>query len=152
MGLGIESLHFVERREYELDCNWKVFVDNYLDGGYHVNTVHPGLAGVLDYAQYRTEIAGNTSVQISPLRPPSASSTVQPFNSSTPPSQPEAPEASVGKVRTGDMAYYWWVFPNFMMNIYQGVMDTNLVLPLSPDRCRVIFEFYFADTEGPAAK
>ena len=39
-----------------------------------------------------------------------------------------------------------------MMNIYQGVMDTNLVLPLSPDRCRVMFEFYFADTEGPAAK
>ena len=41
-------------REYRLACNWKVFVDNYLDGGYHINTVHPGLAGVLDYAEYRT--------------------------------------------------------------------------------------------------
>ena len=38
-----------------MGCNWKVYVDNYLDGGYHVNTVHPGLAGVLDYAQYRLE-------------------------------------------------------------------------------------------------
>jgi choline monooxygenase len=47
---------------------------------------------------------------------------------------------------------YWWVFPNFMMNIYQGVMDTNLVLPLGPDRCRVVFDFYFADTDGPAAE
>jgi len=32
-----------------------------------------------------------------------------------------------------------------MINIYQGVMDTNLVLPLGPNRCRVIFDFYFAD-------
>src|SRR5262249_13806833 len=62
--LGLERLHFAARREYRLACNWKVFVDNYLDGGYHVNTVHPGLAGVLDYSQYRTEVAGNTSVQV----------------------------------------------------------------------------------------
>jgi choline monooxygenase len=131
-GLGMEQLRFVEHREYEIACNWKVFVDNYLDGGYHVNTVHPGLAGVLDYSQYRTEIAGHTSVQISPLKP--------------------ADDPAVGKVRLGDNAYYWWVFPNLMLNLYQGVMDTNLVLPLGPDRCRVIFDFYFAETEGDAAK
>ena len=65
---GLQALRFVERREYDLACNWKVYVDNYLDGGYHVNTVHPGLAGVLDYTNYRTEISGMTSVQISPLQ------------------------------------------------------------------------------------
>src|SRR5205085_4969809 len=132
-GLGLEELRFVERREYELACNWKVFVDNYLDGGYHVNTIHPGLAGVLDYAQYRTEIAGNTSVQLSPLKPSAAGD-------------------GVGQVRTGDTAYYWWIFPNLMINIYAGVMDTNLVLPLGPDRCKVIVDFYFARTEGPEAQ
>ena len=41
-------------------------------------------------------------------------------------------------------AAYWWVFPNFMVNLYAGVMDTNLVLPLGVDRCRVVFDFYFA--------
>jgi choline monooxygenase len=133
-GLGIDRLRFLERRDYVLACNWKVFVDNYLDGGYHVNTVHPGLAGVIDYTHYRTEIAGNTSVQISPLRPP----------------DPEA--GSTGKVRTGNAAYYWWIFPNLMINLYDGVMDTNLVVPMSGDRCRVIFDFYFADTDGPEAK
>src|SRR5262249_19552253 len=56
----------------------------------------------------------------------------------------------IGQVRTGQAAYYWWVYPNFMLNLYAGVMDTNLVLPLGPDRCRVIFDFYFANTEGPA--
>src|SRR5205085_191718 len=52
----------------------------------------------------------------------------------------------VGDVRTGDKAYYWWVFPNFMLNCYAGVMDTNLVLPIDAESCRVIFDFYFADT------
>jgi choline monooxygenase len=127
-GLGIEKLRFVERREYRLACNWKVFVDNYLDGGYHVNTVHPGLASVLDYSKYRTENAGRTSVQISPLKPSNATD-------------------EVGKVRTGDTAYYWWIFPNMMVNIYEGVIDTNLVLPLGPDTCHVVFDFYFAKGE-----
>jgi choline monooxygenase len=112
-----------------------VYVDNYLDGGYHVNTVHPGLAGVLDYRNYRSEIAGNTSVQTSPLKPPGP-----------------ADDAAVGTVRAGTTVMYWFVFPNFMLNLYEGLMDTNLVLPLGPDRCRVVFDFYFAETEGSQAK
>jgi choline monooxygenase len=130
--LGVERLHFVGRREYELACNWKVYVDNYLDGGYHVNTIHPGLAGALDYAHYRTEIAGNTSVQISPVKP--------------------ADDATVGKVRAGASAHYWWVFPNLMINLYHGVMDTNVVQPLGPGRCKVIFDFYFTQTQGEEAQ
>lgn len=119
----IDGLRWAARREYDLACNWKVYVDNYLDGGYHVNTVHPALAGVLDYSKYRTELHDHCNVQVSPL----------------------VPDESVGAVRTGDSAYYWWVFPNFMLNLYEGVMDTNVVWPLGPDRCRVVFDFYFAD-------
>jgi choline monooxygenase len=133
--LELNKLQFFARREYDLACNWKVFVDNYLDGGYHVNTVHPGLAGVLDYSQYRTEIAGNTSVQISPLKPSDGSAAAQ-----------------TGQVRKGESAFYWWIYPNLMLNLYEGIMDTNLVIPLSPGRCRVIFDFYFADIEGPSAR
>jgi choline monooxygenase len=128
--LELDSLRFAARREYELACNWKVFVDNYLDGGYHVNTVHPGLAGVLDYSQYRTAVHGITAVQISPIVTAS-----------------RAPNA-VSNVRSGATAYYWWCFPNFMLNAYSGVMDTNLVLPLGPDRCRVIFDFYFKNDDS----
>jgi choline monooxygenase len=122
----VEHLIFARRTEYELACNWKVFVDNYLDGGYHVNTVHPGLAGIVDYSRYRTEVFGHASVQISPLKAPAAGS------------------ADVAGVRGGSEAHYWWVFPNFMLNLYDGLMDTNLVLPLGPERCRVVFDFYFA--------
>ena len=120
---GVGGLVWKARRTYDLACNWKVYVDNYLDGGYHVNTVHPGLAGVLDYREYRTVCDGNTVVQSAPLKPA---------------------EGETGRTRTGDLATYWWVYPNFMANLYAGVMDTNLVLPLGVDRCRVVFDFYFA--------
>jgi choline monooxygenase len=117
----VRDLQWAGRKEYRLACNWKVFVDNYLDGGYHVNTVHPALAGVLDYKQYRTEVEDNLSVQVSPLEP-----------------------GAVGDVRGGAEANYVWVFPHAMLNVYDGVMDTNVVLPDGPGACRVVFDFYFA--------
>jgi choline monooxygenase len=98
-----------------------VYVDNYLDGGYHVNTVHSALAGTLDYTRYRTTCDGNAVLQSSPTKPA---------------------EGDAGRTRTGEAAY-WWLYPNFMLNSYAGVMDTNLVLPLGVDRCRVVFDFYF---------
>src|SRR5256884_6582594 len=32
------------------------------------------------------------------------------------------------------ISFYLWIYPNFMMNAYEGVMDTNLVLPLAVDK------------------
>jgi choline monooxygenase len=132
---GMEQLRFFERRRYELKCNWKVFIDNYLDGGYHVNTVHPGLAGVLDYAGYHTELAEHTSTQISPLKPASSSES-----------------QAVGQVREGDNAYYSYIFPNMMWSVYKGYMDVNIVRPLGPDRCEVVFDFFFGQTEREQAR
>src|SRR5207248_5678031 len=99
---ALDGLAWYARKTYDLACNWKVYVDNYLDGGYHVNSVHPALAGVLDYTHYRTEVAGNTAVQTSPLKPPDRHD-----------------DPAVAAVRSGDVAAYWWVFPNFMLNLYQ---------------------------------
>jgi choline monooxygenase len=128
----LAALRLAGRRGYDLACDWKVYVDNFLDGGYHVHSIHPALAGVLDYAHYRTEIYENVSVQRSPVKPPGAGD-------------------AAARTRTGE-AQYWWVFPNFMVNLYAGVMDSNQVLPIGPGRCRVVFEFYFAQTEGPEAE
>lgn len=128
----IEKLHFVARRVYDLRCNWKVFVDNYLDGGYHVLTLHRSLAAVIDYKHYVTETFRYCSVQASPLRPP----------------DPQREDTSAATVRTGKQTAYWWLYPNFMLNAYEGYMDTNLVLPMGVDRCRVIFDFYFAQPVG----
>ena len=131
--LGLHTLKFFERRSYELNCNWKVYVDNYLDGGYHVPHLHKGLNSVLEYANYTILNADRFSLQSSPVK------------TSTP-----GADGDAAATRHGDRAYYFWQYPNFMLNWYEGYLDTNLVLPLSIDRCRVIFDFYFGDV-GEAA-
>lgn len=127
--LNLTGLHFVERRTWDLECNWKVFVDNYLDGGYHVPHAHKSLGSVLDYAEYRIENGERFCVQSSPISTQGA-------------------DSATAAVRGGKMAYYFWLYPNFMLNWYEGLMDTNLALPLGTDRTRVIFDFYFADASA----
>jgi choline monooxygenase len=131
-GLGLGSLSFAERRHYLLDCNWKVFVDNYLDGGYHVPHLHRGLDSVLDYPAYTIENGPRHCLQSSPLVASGA--------------QPE-----VAAVRQGDRARYYWLHPNTMINCYGGMMDINIVRPLAVDRTEVLFDFYFADVASPEA-
>jgi choline monooxygenase len=133
--LRLGSLRFFERRVYELNCNWKVYVDNYLDGGYHVPHLHKGLNSVLEYANYTIENAERFSLQSSPVK------------TSTP-----GADSDAVATRHGDRAYYFWQYPNFMLNWYEGYLDTNLVLPLSIDRCRVIFDFYFGDVGDSAGE
>jgi choline monooxygenase len=124
--LNLENLKCCMRRVYTLNCNWKVFVDNYLDGGYHVPHLHKGLNSALDYKHYTIENGERYSVQSSPI-----------IRSDE--------DSSVAATRQGERAYYLWLYPNFMINAYQGVMDTNLVLPLDLDKTQVIFDFYFDD-------
>lgn len=123
--LRLDTLHFFERRTYELRCNWKVYVDNFLDGGYHVPHLHKGLNSVLEYVNYTIENQDRFCLQASPLKASSE-------------------DAAAAATRRGEMAYYFWQYPNFMLNWYEGYLDTNLVLPLGIDRCLVIFDFYFS--------
>jgi choline monooxygenase len=125
-GLGIGKLNFFEQRVYTLACNWKVYVDNYLDGGYHVPHLHEGLNSVLDYSHYNIKNGERHCLQSSPIATSQEDSTFS-------------------ATRTGTRAYYYWLYPNFMLNLYEGVMDTNLVIPIGIDRTKVIFDFYFAE-------
>ncbi len=102
---------------YDIGCNWKAYVDNYLEG-YHLPHVHPALNRMLDYRSYRTELADWHSLQWSPL------------------------ESDAGLYGNGDALYYW-LWPNVMLNILPGRLQTNRVLPLGVDRCRVEFDFYY---------
>jgi choline monooxygenase len=130
-GLGVSRLNYFDTRVYDIACNWKVFVDNYLDGGYHVPHLHKGLNSVLDYKEYTIENEDRYCLQSSPM----ASSNE---------------DKATGATRKGDRAWYYWQYPNLMINCYEGYMDTNLVLPVDVDHCRVIFDFYFADVSDNA--
>jgi choline monooxygenase len=128
-----EKLHYFDRRIYSLNCNWKVYVDNYLDGGYHVPHAHKGLSSVVEYTKYTIDNFERACLQSSPLDASSAA------------------DSAIGATRQGH-AFYLWIYPNFMINAYAGVMDTNLVLPLGVDKCAVIFDYYFADISPTAAQ
>ena len=65
--LGVSKLHYFDSRSYDIHCNWKVFVDNYLDGGYHVPHLHKGLNSVLDYKEYTIENEDRYCLQSSPM-------------------------------------------------------------------------------------
>jgi choline monooxygenase len=127
-----KKMKFFDRRVYTLQCNWKVYVDNYLDGGYHVPHAHKGLSSVIEYTKYTIENLERACLQSSPL------------------SSGKKSEGRVSATRQG-RAFYLWIYPNFMINAYEGVMDTNLVLPLAVDKCVVVFDYYFADVSKKAA-
>lgn len=126
--MTLASKTFAERVVYDVACNWKVYVDNYLEG-YHIPLVHPELCDLLDYRAYVTETFDHYSLQYSPLQ-----------------AGDNLYQANEGA------AYYYYVFPNFMLNILPGRLQTNRVVPVAPDRCQVIFDYYYDEVATPEAE
>ena len=124
-----DGLQFAERRDYTIKCNWKVYVDNYLEG-YHIPIAHPALMREIDYAQYRTDTYRYYSQQFAPIRAMKAEETSERFY---------AP----GSGR--EEAAYFWIFPNLMFNIYPDNISTNLIVPISHEKTLTIFEWFFRD-------
>lgn len=120
-----QSLEHVARREYIINCNWKVFCDNYLDGGYHVPYAHGGLAAGLNLGSYSTTLFEKVSIQTC---------------------QSAELEEEENFDRLGKNAVYAFIYPNFMINRYGPWMDTNLVLPLGTSKCQVIFDYFLEDS------
>lgn len=114
---ALRDYAFSHRVGYDIACNWKVYVDNYLEG-YHLPHVHPALNRLLDYRSYVVELAQWHSLQHSPL---------------------ESTETLYGK---GE-ALYCFVWPNTMLNILPQRLQTNRIIPLGADRCRVEFDYYY---------
>jgi len=130
------GLSLTERRDYVVNCNWKVYVDNYLEG-YHIPIVHPGLMREIDYPRYRCETFRFHSQQLGPVKE------VKPG---------EAGERIYAPGDGPKDALYFWVFPNLMLNIYPGNIQTNVIVPLSHDKTLTIFEWFFHDAASPKAR
>jgi choline monooxygenase len=136
-GFGWERMKLYQRRDYVMECNWKTYIDNYLEG-YHLPSVHPSLNRELDYGAYVTETYSTHSRQMSPIRA-------------------AAPGAGDGRRYTQatgqDAAEYFWAFPNWMLNCYPDNVSLNIVRPLGLEKCVAVFEWYFPEevlkTEAP---
>lgn len=121
---GLERLRFAMSRTYVVRANWKVYVENYLEG-YHLPAVHPALSRELDFSSYVTEVGAEFVCQHAPIRPQRGGE-----------SRAYAPTGSEPDAR------YFWLHPNLMLNFYQGILQTNVVVPLDATTTQVRFDWF----------
>jgi choline monooxygenase len=112
--------------DYLINANWALYCDNYLEE-FHIPYVHAGLAEQLDYSSYRTERFRYGNLQLGIAKP----------------GEP-AFELPSGHPNHGERvaAFYFWLFPNLMLNFYPWGLSLNLVAPLGAGRTRVSFHSY----------
>ena len=127
-GFNLDQMRLIERRDYLINCNWKVYVDNYLEG-YHLPIAHPGLFREIDYDQYRVDTYRFYSKQHAPIRDVAAG---------------DARDRRYIRSGEGEEdALYYWIFPNVMLNVYLDNTSINIVIPVGHDKTLTIFEWYF---------
>ena len=126
---AFRSMKFSERRTYDMNCNWKTYIDNYLEG-YHVPSVHPSLNREIDYNAYTVEPYPKYIRQWTPIRGAQQ-------GDATPRRYPQS-----GNDLTAD---YFWIFPNWMLNCYPDNVSLNIILPLGPERTLAVFEWYLPE-------
>lgn len=124
------GMRFDRRVSYPVAANWKVYVDNYLEG-YHIPYVHPELMTLLDFQAYETEVHPGFSLQWSPLT---------------------TDRDNLYSGTSGGEALYYHLFPNLMLNVLPGRLQVNLVEAAAHDRCVVHFDYYYPDLTSPDAR
>lgn len=119
-------------KTYNVKSHWALYVDNYLEG-FHIPFVHPTLNGLIDYGSYDTIVDNQMVLQIGYAN----KNGTETFD--FPSGHPD-----YGKNVT---AYYYWVYPNFMINVYPWGLQFNIVKPYSLDFTKVEFLYYIKNKE-----
>jgi choline monooxygenase len=114
--LGVRDLNALvhaERRTHDIACNWKVYVENYLEG-YHIPIVHPQLAAEVDATKYEVTVDGAVCFHYAP------------------------PKVSDG-VYNGLWAF---ALPHLGINVYEHGLMMERMVPVSLRGTRLIYDFY----------
>ena len=129
--MPIEDFKYREdlSKEYFVNANWALYCDNYLEG-FHIPFIHEDLNAVLDFNSYDVEVFKYANLQIG-----FASDGDICF---------ELPKSSkdYGKKIA---AYYFWLFPNLMLNFYPWGLSLNIVTPISVNQTKIQFKSYVWD-------
>ena len=124
--LDVDSLEFRFRWEFEVDSNWKVACENFLEC-YHCPVAHPGFSAVVDVSAdaYELQSDGLTSSQFGHLRAGDASA------------------FSGGEIPHGQFHFLW---PNFGLNIFPGSPNLSCgpMIPVDPERTARFLDYFFA--------
>jgi len=116
-------------KDYLVRANWALYCDNYLEG-FHIPFVHAGLNAVLDYGNYHTELFPWCNLQLGISKGGDHCF------------EPPAGSPDHGKQIA---AYYYWIFPNTMFNVYPWGVSVNVVRPLGVDLTRISFLSFVRD-------
>jgi choline monooxygenase len=116
-------------RDFDVAAHWALYVENYLEG-LHIPFVHPALNQVLDVKRYGSELHRYANLQLA-------------FAKDSEPAF-DLPSASPDHGKH-IAAYYYWIFPNLMLNFYPWGLSLNLVQPQALGRSRVSFRAYVWD-------
>src|SRR5262249_7070590 len=124
--LDVDSLEFRFRWEFELDTNWKVACENFLEC-YHCPVAHPGFSAVVDVSAdaYKLEANGLTSSQFGHLRAGNGSF------------------LAGGEIPHGQFHFVW---PNFGLNIFPGSPNLSCgpIIPDGAERTARFLDYFFA--------
>jgi phenylpropionate dioxygenase-like ring-hydroxylating dioxygenase large terminal subunit len=132
-GIDVDSLRFLQRAELEIDANWKIVVENFLEC-YHCPTAHPGFSAVMDVSpgSYLLETHAWRMTQHGPPRP-----------------EPKGSYDPAGEVERGQFHLF---FPGTVLNVMPGKPNLSIgpIFPLAPERTYRFLD-YFVDPEADDA-
>ncbi|HEY1224589.1 MAG TPA: SRPBCC family protein [Brevundimonas sp.] len=115
---GLDIAKPALRRTHDLNCDWKVYAENYLEG-YHIGAVHPVLADELGGAEYRVRVEGDLVVQ-----------------------------EAVGVNDGPQAGVWGWLWPNLGINVYRDGAMIERMTPVGPGRVRLDYLFLNDGGEG----
>lgn len=113
-------------RSYDLAANWMLYCDNYLEG-LHIPFVHPALFKALDFQAYETHVLAHGVLQIGLADPHAVAFDL-------PADHPDAGKRVA--------AFYFWLFPNLMLNFYPWGLSVNVVEPVGVERSRIRYDIW----------
>jgi len=132
-GIELDALRFLTRVESELDANWKISAENFLEC-YHCPTAHPGFSAVMDVSPdaYLLEMHGGRMTQHGPPRP-----------------EPRGSYDPSGEVERGQ---FHLLFPGTVINVMPGRPNFSIgpIVPLGPERTYRFLDYFVADDADEA--
>ena len=126
-GIDVDALRFLKRAESELDANWKICAENFLEC-YHCPTAHPGFSAVMDVSPdaYLLETGAWRMTQHGPPRP-----------------EPRGSYDPEGEVERGQ---FHLLFPGTVLNVMPGRPNLSIgpIVPLAPERTYRFLDYFVA--------
>lgn len=111
----LSKLVHTDRRTHDIGCNWKIYVENYLEG-YHIPLVHRALSEEIDASKYEVAVDGDMCFHAAPLKAPATTAIYDGL----------------------------WAFmqPHLGVNVYGHGLMMERMLPMGLNVTRLVYDYY----------